>query len=120
VSALATLRVCGGLCGGARDRKLARARRAVEVDEARHDERERQVKCRKGRLPAVCHAPASGAKHLRSREEVRRFVDLVFARSRATLQRDLLWICRRYTQFSGEAPALVTPEPRLASGADDG
>ena len=52
-SALATQRVCGARCRAARDRELARARRARDLDGARTDERVRQVACRKRRAPAV-------------------------------------------------------------------
>ncbi len=118
-SAVATQRVCSAACRAARDRAQARGRRVRDLDGARLDERERQGACRKRLAAADCHAPASEAKEPRSREEVRRFVDLVLARSRATLQRDLLWICRRYAQFPGKGPSPVTLEPRLASGTDD-
>lgn len=118
-SAVATQRVCSASCRAARDRAQARVRRVRDLEGARHDERERQAASRKRRAAADCHAPASDAKLLKSREEARRFVDLVLARSRATLQRDLLWICRRYGSFPGKEPTPVTREPQLASGADD-
>lgn len=118
-SAVATQRVCSAACRAARDRAQARGRRVRDLDGARLDERERQAARRKRRAAADCHAAASDAKPLKSREEVRRFVDMVLARSRTTLQRDLVWICRRYGPFAGKGPTPVTPEPRLASGTDD-
>jgi hypothetical protein len=84
----------------ARDRKLARARRRREIDDARADERTRQRDSRARRthakattedagIDAPGHAPASAPNSAESLKEIVRFVDRAFAVSRATLLRDL-------------------------------
>ena len=119
-SALATQLVCGATCRGARDRKLARARRRRDRDDAREDERLRQRESRARRAATSgCHAPPSPGKLLLSRVEIGQFVDHVFAQSRATLVRDFRGALGRCTSKVGEDPAVVTPDPRRPSSAED-
>ena len=89
-SAVATQRVCGAGCGARRERKLARARRRADLDEARAAESRRQRVSRVRRVVASgCHAVPSQRKALGSREEVMRSVDRALALSRGSLAADL-------------------------------
>lgn len=97
--ARSTQRVCCQACRGSRNRKLARVRRRKDLDAYRNDERERQrdrrlTKRRSQSTPAValcprCHAHASASKYADLPEDLLRFVDRAFAKSRASLLRDL-------------------------------
>jgi len=109
---LATQQVCSAECRAARDRKLARARRRLDIDEYRADERERQQAFRQRRAkpqaavapdPAPCHAPASASKSSESLEEVIRFVAGAFEASRATLLRDLSQMTRQISEILATA-----------------
>jgi hypothetical protein len=82
---------------------LAKARRELELQRYRVDERERQRAWREagaGKSVAEvppkepCHAPASAGKLAEVREEVLRFWDGQIALSRARLQRALPGILR--------------------------
>lgn len=98
--------VCSRACRAARDRKLARIRRARDIEGYRADEQRRQRESRKARaraqLPAEadaeaapaparpgCHAPPSASKSLDLQKEIAQVVDRVLALSRATLEREL-------------------------------
>jgi hypothetical protein len=105
-SARDTQRVCGEVCRKSRDRRLARARRRRDLEEARADERERQQTSRKARAEAGCHAPPSIRKCPLSNKEVRQFVDRALERSRATLVRDLRGVLLRFAQIAGEPSTL--------------
>ena len=118
-SARDTLRVCGKACRKARDRKLARARRRRDLDDARADERERQRTSRKARADAGCHAPPSTRKCPLSAQEVRQFVDRALERSRATLVRDLRGILLRFAPILGEAPTVEGAMSRATLGAQE-
>ena len=98
--ARATQRVCGAVCRASRDRKLARARRRRELDEARSDERQRQQLHRENQRRASaqgaperptenCHAPASPPKPAISQKKLAEILDRAFGLSRASLMRDL-------------------------------
>ena len=117
-SARDTQRVCGKVCRKARDRRLARARRRRDLDEARADERERQRTSRKARTESGCHAPPSTRKCPLSDKEVRRFVDRALERSRATLVRDLRGILLRFVSISGEGSTVGAPMSRATLGAE--
>jgi hypothetical protein len=103
--------VCGAACRASRDRKLARARRRRELDEARSDERRRQQQHRekqrragaKGapeRSSAQSHAPASRPKPSIFRKELAEILDRALGLSRASLMRDL-------REFAGAADKNV-------------
>ncbi|HSP99364.1 MAG TPA: hypothetical protein VL049_19250 [Candidatus Dormibacteraeota bacterium] len=97
-----TQRVCCTTCRGARDRRLARARRRRELADFRADERERQ-RLRRERLRAGgCHAPPSTPKYLKVPREVVDFVDRLTRLSRATLLRQLRGFFQR-----GMAPGVA-------------
>jgi hypothetical protein len=99
--ARSTQRVCGPACRAARDRKLGRARRRVDIAGARADDRRRQQAARARRAEAReaparaapsgagCHAPPSAPKSAQLPEDLVRFVDRAFEASRASLVRDL-------------------------------
>lgn len=116
-SARSTQRVCGKACRAARDRRLARARRRRDLDDARADERERQQASRKARLAAGCHAPPSARKCPLSLREVRQFADRALARSRATLVRDLGGILLRFMAIAGKPEATGVALSRVTLGA---
>lgn len=124
-SAQATQRVCGSECRRGRDRKLARQRRRLDLDEVRAEERARQRASRAQRAAETataesgCHAPPSALKLLLSREEVTEFVDRALGRSRATLVRDFRGALRRYAAKAGEGSAAVTRDPRRATAGND-
>lgn len=93
--------VCSPECRKARDRRLARARRALAVQDYRVDERERQRR-RRERLAAAGAPPRSRASPAGSRHaqastsmssdlegKVLEFWDRQMAVSRASLQREL-------------------------------
>jgi hypothetical protein len=111
-----TQRVCGRDCRKARDRRLARARRGRDRDEARIDERERQRTSRKARREAGCHAPASARKCPLSNKQVRQFVDRALERSRATLVRDLRGVLLRFASISGDPSAHGVAMSRATLG----
>jgi hypothetical protein len=118
-SARTTQRVCSEACRAARDRKLARGRRRVDLVDARADERERQRACRARRRAAGgCHAPPSTPKSSLSRGQIRLIVDRALGRSRRSLERDLRAIVGRFAVDLGAARAAVTHEPALASAQD--
>jgi hypothetical protein len=82
--------VCGVVCRARRDRKLARARRCADLDDARTGERRRQRLNRVRKAAASgCHAVPSQRKPMESWEEVMRSVDRALALSRGSLVRDL-------------------------------
>lgn len=118
-SAHTTQRVCGEVCRANRDRRLARARRRRDVDDARVDERERQRASRRQRKEAGCHAPASTRKCPLTRIEVKQFVDRALDRSRATLVRDLRGILLRFAPIAGETEPVRTAMSRVSLGAKD-
>jgi hypothetical protein len=117
-SARDTQRVCGKACRKARDRRLARARRRRDPDDARADERERQRTSRKARADAGCHAPPSTRKCPLSDKEVRHFVDRALERSRATLVSDLRGILLRFVPISGDGPTVGAAMSRATLGAE--
>ena len=89
-SAAATQRVCGLVCRAKRERKFARTRRRVDLDDARAAERHRQRTSRVRRTATSgCHAVASERKVSESRDEVKRSVDRALARSRGSLAGEL-------------------------------
>jgi hypothetical protein len=97
-SAQQTQVVCCEECRKGRDKALARARRAKDLERYRKDEGERQNKCRQarrereGRKPprvTVCHAPASAAKPPDLQRKVLQAWDKQMRLSRATLERQL-------------------------------
>lgn len=117
-SALSTQRVCSKACRDRRDRKLARARRRRDLDDARIDERARQ-RARRAHLVETCHALPPVPKCPLSPKEVRQFVDRALARSRANLVRDLQGILRRFTFIRGEDPTVAAAMSRATLGAED-
>ena len=117
-SALITQRVCNKACRARRDRKLARARRRCDLDDARIDERDRQ-RARREQLADTCHAPPSARKCPLSPKEVRQFVDRALARSRATLVHDLQGILRRFTPILGEDPTPTIALSRATLGSEE-
>jgi hypothetical protein len=98
-SAVATQRVCGVVCRAKRDRKLARARRRDDLDDARIAERQRQRLNRVRRAAASgCHAVPSQRNDLGSLEEVWRSVDRALRLSRGSLVGDLTEIVWQLAQ----------------------
>jgi hypothetical protein len=98
--------ICSRACRVARDRKLARIRRAKDIEGYRADEQRRQRESRKARAQAKllsvagaepapapartgCHAPPSASKSPNLQMEIAQIVDRVLALSRATLEREL-------------------------------
>jgi hypothetical protein len=96
--------VCSRACRAARDRKLARIRRAKDIEGYRADEQRRQRESRKARAKRLavagaepapapagigCHAPPSASKSPDFQKEIAQIVDRVLAQSRATLEREL-------------------------------
>lgn len=115
-SARRSQRVCGKACRERRDRKLARARRRLDLDDARIDDRDRQ-RARREHLAAKCHAPPSARKCPLSPKEVRQFVDRALTRSRATLVRDFRVILLRFAPIRGEGGAPEVAMSRATLGA---
>jgi hypothetical protein len=117
-SARSTQRVCSKACRKRRDRKLARARRRRDLDDARIDDRARQ-RVRREHLAAKCHAPASPRKCPLSPKEMRQFVDRALARSRASLLRDLRGMLLRFAPIRGEGGTTSGAMSRATLGAQD-
>ncbi len=116
-SARKTQRVCGAACRAKRDRRLARARRRREIDEARIEERERQSAWREVRSKAGCHAPASEPKCSFSLNEIGQFVDRALELSRATLVREVRGILRRFATNRGSDEGGQAPLSRASLAA---
>ncbi|HEY8041702.1 MAG TPA: hypothetical protein VIF15_17980 [Polyangiaceae bacterium] len=97
--AQSTQRVCGAECRAIRNRKLARARRSLAIDDYRADECARQeasrgrraqgAKAQEAEAGEVCHALPSASKSLKLPKEFVGFVDRAVEVSRATLLRVL-------------------------------
>ena len=115
-SARTTQHVCCEACRATRDRRLARARRRRDLEDARCDERERQRLSRETRAAAGCHAPPSARKCPLSPQEVRQFVDRALGRSRATLVRDLRGALLRIVAIAGNAEAGADALSRASLG----
>lgn len=129
-----TQKVCGAACRAARDRKLARARRRLEIDDYRADEcvrqeasRGRRARARAAEVGEVGHAPASASKSSELPEEIIRFVDRAVEASRATLLRVLSrnWPRPRENvatvgEVSRASFGVQVPDPTTRSGADLG
>jgi hypothetical protein len=88
-SARESQRACGKACRASRRCKLARKRRAEDLQGFRDDERERQRARRQRLREEGCHAPPSDRNSADLREELRRIVDSALELSRATLERRL-------------------------------
>jgi hypothetical protein len=105
--AVTSQRVCGSGCRAARDRKLARGRRDVDLAGYREDERLRQQASRARRKAPTrqggpgCHTPPSARKCADLEEEVALIVARLLEASRATLVRE----ARR--EVARGAPSLV-------------
>ena len=104
-SAARSQRVCGPACRKARQRKLARARRALAVDDYRVDERLRQQKSRAARKGGSCHAPPSAPKYADIKRKLLDSWDTAAAASRASLERRLPGIVRALLRPDGTAQA---------------
>jgi AraC-like DNA-binding protein len=111
-------RVCGPACRALRDNALARDRRALDLDEAREDERLRQRKHRAAaRTPVAApapapdppprHAPTSDGKPSKLREKILEVWDEEAALSRARLQ-------RRFARILGQSEADSGTEPPVS------
>lgn len=123
-------KTCGAeACRRSRRGKLARRRRAADLEGARQEERERQrahrarVRAGADRKTSSCHAPgsggrpchgpASGTKGRESRREFEILVDRVMSASRATLEREIGVIFEAYAPKRGTrgcaSPACHAP-----------
>jgi hypothetical protein len=110
-------RVCGPACRALRDNALARDRRALDLDEAREDERQRQRKHRAAaRTPVVApapppdpppgHAPGSDGNPSKLREKILEIWDEEATLSRARLQRRFARILGQTAPDSGTEPPV--------------
>lgn len=110
-------RVCGPACRALRDNLLARQRRALDLDEAREDERMRQQKHRAaarapGLAPAPApdptpgHAPGSDANPSKLREKILEIWDEEATLSRARLQRRFARILAQTEPDAGTEPPV--------------
>jgi hypothetical protein len=124
--AVTTQRVCGRACRAARDRKLARARRARDIEGYRADERRRQEESRGSRArakrppveaaetvetaqapaPAARHAPPSVSKPPDLQKKIAQSVARAIALSRASLERDLRRIWPREREIVARPGAV--------------
>jgi hypothetical protein len=118
--------VCGAEgCRLSRRSKLARARRARQVQDARVDERARQQACRKRRREEGRHAPASAPEPARIKADLLESWDRAAALSRASLRRRLPVILRAIVRSDGTAqapigpPSRATPPPQMAGSTGE-
>jgi len=88
-------RVCGEECRHRRRARLARRRRAADLEACREDECERQRKHRDASVRGSCHEPASGRKSAELQGKLQQIVDRVVRLSRATFQREVRRIVRQ-------------------------
>lgn len=117
-SAAKEQRVCGPACRKARQRELARGRRAKAVHDYRIDERLRQQKCREKRKEAGgCHALPSAPKYADIKRKVLDSWDRATAASRASLERRLPGIVRAILRSDGTAQAPVEALSRASLGS---
>lgn len=117
-SAAKLQRVCGAACRKARQRKLARARRAEALDAYREDEAFRQRKSREARKAgAGCHAPPSAPKYADIKRKVLDSWDKATAASRASLERRLPGIVRAILRADGTAQASDPAMSRATLGS---
>ena len=116
-AASAKQRVCGPACRALRDNALARRRRALDLDEAREDERLRQRKHRAAARtpgdapeqppdPPPGHAPPSGDNPVKLQRKLLQIWDEEATLSRARLQRRFAKILAESKPFSGTMPSL--------------
>ena len=114
--ALRPVRVCGPVCRAQRDNALARRRRALDLDEAREDERLRQRKHRAAARtpgdapeqppdPPPGHAPPSGDNPVKLQRKLLQIWDEEATLSRARLERRFARI------LAGSAPPVGAEAP---------
>ncbi len=115
-AARGTQRVCGPVCRAQRDNALARRRRALDLDEAREDERLRQRKHRAAARtpgdapeqppdPPPGHAPPSGDNPVKLQRKLLQIWDEEATLSRARLERRFARI------LAGSAPPVGAEAP---------
>ncbi len=108
-------RVCGPGCRQLRRNRLARRRRAGDVEGFRVDERERQRARRKAAHRSSCHEPASDGKYAEVLAELQQIVDKAVDLSRATFRREARQILRKCGVWGGSGLDGAGPCHELAS-----
>jgi len=103
-----TQRVCGAECRAKRDGKLQRARRRLELEEHRADERERQ---RASRARRRSHAPPAEPKAAKVKDKSEPIVASPKAMSRAGLEqklaRNMPFLCKTLANLVAVTQQLV-------------